>query len=168
MMDRDPSVYKSNRLYVVIFWFFLYWNEVCSVDSLKWWVITLKTFNQLFVKHNRCSCNWRVVLPFIALRASQCDETLNPNYFSKAQKSLGRKLKEARTSTQMQMRNLLCENPMFDHPMSICLNPRKVESAIWYSNIWHPTKHKLHINYIFYSKYIPFANILLYSIIHTT
>jgi hypothetical protein len=37
--------------------------------------------------------------PFIALRASQCDETLNPKYFSKSQHLLERALKEASTST---------------------------------------------------------------------
>ena len=38
-IKQNPSVSKSNRLHVVIFWIFLDQFEVYSMDSSKWWAI---------------------------------------------------------------------------------------------------------------------------------
>ena len=66
IIGRDPSVCKSDRLPVHIFRFFLYWNGVYFITSVK--VIgnshgVLMKFNRLFLKINRFICNKLLVLP---------------------------------------------------------------------------------------------------------
>ena len=58
-VNQDPSDSKSNRLHVVIFWFWFHSFEVYSIDSSK--MIgnppKVSNFNWLFLKLNRFICN---------------------------------------------------------------------------------------------------------------
>ena len=125
IMDRDPCVYKSNRLCVVSFLVFsiLNWGILCRFPKTMGDYPEYLNFYQVFLNTIGSSGTGGRFSALIALRASQCDETFNPKYFSKPQNSLERTLKEARTSTHIQ----ICENPM-----SICLKPPKSWTAIWH------------------------------------
>ena len=59
IIGQNPSVSKSNRLLILIFGVFIYYIEVCSIDShlMMGSFPEALNFNWLFFKLNRFICN---------------------------------------------------------------------------------------------------------------
>ena len=57
-IGKNPIVFKSNQLHVVIFWYFLHWIEVYSMNSSKvmGYFPEPLNLNSLFLKPNRFIC----------------------------------------------------------------------------------------------------------------